>query len=61
MDGSVVYVMPEKRIVCVGYMDGYKYLTEDVAYKDMIASYDKDGAVMRFDNIKGPSALLVAE
>ena len=42
-------------------MDGYKYLTEDIPYEDMIAAYDKDGEIMKFDNIKGPSVLLVAE
>lgn len=61
MDGFVIYVLPERKTVCVGYMDGYKYLTEDIPYEDMIAAYDKDGEMMKFDNIKGPSVLLVAE
>jgi hypothetical protein len=61
MDGSVIYVLPEKRTVCVSYLDGYKSLTEDVPYEDMLAAYDKDGEMMKFDNIKGPSVLLVAE
>ena len=60
-DGNVIYVLPEKRTVCVGYMDGYHYRTDDVPYEDMLAAYDKDGEMMRFDNIKGPSVLLVAE
>ena len=59
--GSVIYVLPEKRAVCVSYLDGYKSMTEDIPYEDMLAAYDKDGEFMRFDNINGPSVLLVAE
>ena len=60
-DGNVIYVAPEKHTVCVGYMDGYNYRTDDIPYEDMLAAYDKDGEMMKFDNIKGPSVLLVAE
>ena len=61
IDGTVVYVLHEKRTVCVSYLDGYKSMTEDIPYEDMLAAYDKNGEMMRFDNIKGPSVLLVAE
>lgn len=61
MDGSVIYVLPERRTVCVGFLEGYKYRTEDIPYEDMLAAYDKDGEMMKFDNIKGPSVLLIAE
>jgi hypothetical protein len=61
MDGSVIYVLPEKRTVCVCYMDGYKSMTEDIPYEDMLATYDENGEMMKFDNIKGPSVPLVAE
>ena len=60
-DGTVIYVLPEKRTVCVGYMDGYRYRADDVPYEDMLAAYDKDGEMMRFENIRGPSVLLTAE
>jgi hypothetical protein len=61
MDGSVIYVLPEKRTVCVSYMDGYHSRTDDIPYEDMLAAYDKDGEMMKFDNIRGPSVLLIAE
>ena len=61
MDGSVIYVTPNRKTVCVSYLDGYHSRTEDIPYEDMLAAYDKDGEMMKFDNIKGPSVLLVAE
>ena len=61
MDGSVIYVLPEKRTVCVCYLDGYHSRTEDIPYEDMLAAYNENGEMMKFDNIKGPSVLLVAE
>jgi hypothetical protein len=61
MDGTVIYVLPERRTVCVGFLDGYKYRTEDIPYEDMLAAYDPNGPEMKFDNIRGPSALLIAE
>ena len=60
-DASVIYVLPEKRTVCVGYMDGYHYRTDDIPFEDMIAAHDPNGPEMRFDNIRGPSVLLTAE
>lgn len=60
-DGSVIYVLPNRRTVCVGYMDSYHYRTDDVPYEDMVAAYDPNGEEMRFDNIVGKSVLLSAE
>ena len=60
-DGSVIYVIPNRRTVCVGYMDSYHYRTDDVPYEDMIAAHDPNGPEMKFDNIRGPSVLLTAE
>lgn len=60
-DASVIYVLPEKRTVCVGYMDGYHYRTDDIPFEDMIAAHDPNAPEMKFDNIRGPSILLVAE
>lgn len=59
--GSVVYVLPNRREVCVCYLDGYKSQSEDIPYEDMVACYDENGEMMSFDNIKGKSVLLVAE
>ena len=61
MDGSVIYVLPKKRTVCVCYLDGYHCRTDDIPYEDMLAAYDEKGEMMKFDNIKGPSVLLIAE
>ena len=61
MDGTVIYVLPEKRTVCVSYLEGYKSMTADIPFEDMLAAYDKGGEMMKFDNIKGPSVLLTAE
>ena len=60
-NGSVIYVLPERRTVCVGYMDGYHYRTDDIPFEDMIAAHDPNATEMKFDNILGPSVLLTAE
>ena len=59
--GSVVYVLPNRREVCVCYLDGYKSRSENIPYEDMVACYDENGEMMSFDNIKGKSVLLVVE
>lgn len=59
--GSVICIFPKTKKVCVCYLDGYKSLTEDIPYEDMVACYDDNGEMMSFDNIKGKSILLVAE
>lgn len=60
-DGSVIYVSPDRKQVCVCYLEGYKSRTDDIPYEDMLAVYDKEGNYMKFDNISGPSRKLVAE
>ena len=59
--GSVVYVLPNRREVCVCYLDGYKSRSENIPYEDMVACYDENGEMMSFNNIKGKSVLLAAE
>lgn len=61
MDGSVIYVSADTNEVCVGWLEGYKYRTGNIPYKDMIAAYDENGEMMSFENIKGKSVLLTAE
>lgn len=60
-DGNVIYVEPERKRVCVCYLDGYKSETEDIPYEDMLAAYDENGEMMTFDNIKVKSVLLIPE
>lgn len=59
--GSVIYVLPNSRKVCVCYLEGYKSRSENIPYEDMVACYNENGEMMSFDNIKGKSVLLVAE
>jgi hypothetical protein len=59
--GSAIYVLPNRREVCVCYLDGYKSRSENIPYEDMVACYDENGEMMFFDNIKGKSVLLAAE
>ena len=59
--GSVIYVLPNRREVCMCYLDGYKSRSENIPYEDMVACYDENGEIMSFDNIKGESVLLAAE
>lgn len=59
--GSVIYVLPNRREVCVCYLDGYKSRSENIPYEDMVACYDENGEMMSFNNIKGKSVLLAAE
>ena len=59
--GSVIYLLPNRREVCVCYLDGYKSRSENIPYEDMVACYDENGEIMSFDNIKGESVLLAAE
>ena len=59
--GSVIYVLPSRRQVCVSYLEGYKARTDVISYDDMVACYDENGKEMSFDNIHGKSVLLLAE
>lgn len=61
MDGSVIFVLPNRKEVMVSYLEGYKDRHDNISYEDMLAVYDKDGEEMYFENIHGPSELLIAE
>lgn len=58
MDGTVISVDEANQTVTVVYLDGYKSETENVPFGDMLAVYNKDGALLQFDAIRGPSDLL---
>lgn len=60
-DGTVVYVDKANKKVCVSYLYGYKNFHDDVSYEDMIAAYDENGEMMKFENISGKSVLLTPE
>lgn len=61
MDGTVHCVYPEQKEVCVSWLDGYRDRKDNIPYDDMIAAYDENGEMMKFDNISGKSVLLIAE
>ena len=61
MDGSVIFVLPNRKEVMVSYLEGYKDRHDNIPYEDMLAVYDKNGEEMYFENIHGPSELLIAE
>ena len=58
MDGTVISVDEANQTVTVVYLDGYKSETANVTFGDMLAVYNKDGALLQFDAIRGPSDLL---
>lgn len=60
-DGIVVFNRPERKTICVSYLEGYKDITAYVSYEDMIAVYDENGVDMKFENISGKSIMLTAE
>ena len=51
--GNVIYVLPNIKEVCVCYLKGFKSLTENIPYEDMVACYDENGETMSFDKLKG--------
>lgn len=59
--GTVHAVNTTDKTVCVSYLEGYKHRYDDIPYSDMVAAYDENGEVMKFDNIYGKSVLLIAE
>ena len=58
MDGNVISVDKDRKIVSVVYLEGYKSMNAHLSYYDMLAVYNPDGEVMHFDNIYGKSDLL---
>lgn len=59
--GSILFNFPEKQFVCVGYMIGYKYLTDNIDYRKLVAVGDeKNGMMMDFHGWKGLSVLITA-
>lgn len=59
--GTVIFVSKERKEVCVSYLEGYKDRHDNIPYEDMLAAYDENGKMMKFDNISGKSVLLIAE
>ena len=61
INGNVIYVLSERRTVCVCYLCGVRSETADIPFEDMLAVYDPHGKHLRFDNIHGPSQELLPE
>ncbi len=60
-DGNVLSVNKNNNTVTVCYLEGYHSRTDNISFKNMLAVYDENGEYMKFDNISGKSALLIAE
>ena len=60
-DGTVVYVHKTNRKICVSYLYGYQNFHDNIPYEDMIAAYDENGEMIRFENVSGRSVLLIPE
>lgn len=60
MDGTVIYVNTDRRIVWVSYLEGYKDRSDAIPFEDMLAVYNPEGEMMKFDNISGKSDLLIS-
>lgn len=61
MDGTVIDVEQERKIVWVSWLEGYKNRLDLIPFEDMLAVYNPEGEMMKFDNISGRSDILVAE
>ena len=61
MDGTVISVHKNSNKVCVSWMEGYKERHNLVPFEDMLAVYNPNGEMMKFENISGKSDLLVPE
>ena len=60
MDGFVIYVNTDRRVVWVSYLEGYKDRSDAIPFEDMLAVYNPNGEMMNFDNISGKSDLLIS-
>lgn len=61
MDGNVVSVNKNTKIVCVSWLEGYKDRHDFITFEDMLAVYNPNGEMMKFGNISGRSDLLIPE
>lgn len=61
MNGSVLSVYENAKKVCVSWLEGYKDRHDMIPFEDMLAVYNPDGEMMKFDNISGKSDLLIPE
>lgn len=59
--GTVSFVNKNRKEVYVSWLEGYKDRGDSIPYEDMLAAYDENGEMMKFDNISGKSVLLIAE
>lgn len=61
MNGTVVSVHENLNKVYVSWMEGYKERHILVPFEDMLAVYNPNGEMMKFENISGKSDLLIPE
>jgi hypothetical protein len=61
MDGHIISINDKVKKAWVCWLEGYKSRNDLVPFEDMVAVYDLYGEKMKFDNISGPSVLLIPE
>lgn len=61
MDGSVISVNENTKKVCASWLEGYKDRYDFIPFEDMLAVYNPNGEMMKFDSISGKSDLLIPE
>lgn len=61
MNGTVIFVSKNQKKVCVSWLSGYKDMHDFIPFEDMLALYNPDGKMMKFENIYGKSDLLIPE
>lgn len=61
MGGSVIDVYPDRKVVVVSWLEGYKDRKDFIPFSDMLAVYNPDGETMRYENISGKSNVLIPE
>lgn len=59
--GTVIGLLANRREVLVSYLEGYKDRHQLIPFDDMLAVYNENGEMMRFDNISGKSDILIPE
>ena len=61
IDGSVVWVDTDNKIVEVSIMEGYKECFHKIPFNKMLGVYNPTGEYLDFNGVKGKSDYLTAE
>lgn len=59
--GTVIGINKERKEVVVDWLEGYKDRHDNIPFDDMLAVYNPNGEILHFNNISGPSDVLVPD